>query len=139
MIEHTGFRIILLPISPTGALVGIDDLYDMRHRGIQSPIDVEGSFWDAVAIPQGSVDFDGRPGTFRLVTSTEAVVTTQTGLVLRLVRHTGVKSFPGCMQVRRTRRPTSEPHGRPSPATTHRRPPAPARPCLRVSGAVSCG
>jgi hypothetical protein len=96
VIEHTGFRITLLPISPRGAQVGVDYLYDMPHCGIQSPIDVDGSFWDAVDVAPDSVDFDGQPGTFRLETSSDAVFTTSTGLVLRLVRHTGTKAFPGC-------------------------------------------
>src|SRR2546426_9295769 len=59
--------ITLLPISPTGAVVGVDYAYDMPHCGINSPIDVDGSFWDAVGVPPTSVEFDGQPGKFRLV------------------------------------------------------------------------
>jgi hypothetical protein len=87
----------LLPISPTGAVVGTDYAYDMPHCGINSPIDVDGSFWDAVGVPPTSVDFDGQIGTFRLTSPTEATFTTSDGRVLRLVRRVGAKEFPGCM------------------------------------------
>ena len=89
--------VTLLPISPTGAVVGTDYAYDMPHCGINSPIDVDGSFWDAVGVPPTSVDFDGHPGTFRLTSATDATFTTSDGRVLRLVRRVGAKEFPGCM------------------------------------------
>jgi len=84
------------PISPRGAVVGVAYRYDMPHCGIRSPIDVDGSYWDAVGEPEGSVRFDGRTGVFRLVSATEATFTSDDGQLLRLVRHDGAKSFPGC-------------------------------------------
>jgi len=88
--------VTLLPISPTGAVVATDYAYDMPHCGINSPIDVDGSFWDAVGVPLDSVDFDGRPGTFRMVSSTEATFTAADGKILHLLRHSGAKEFRLC-------------------------------------------
>jgi hypothetical protein len=88
--------ITLLPISPTGAVVGNNYTYDMPHCGINSPIDVDGSFWDAVGVPLTSVDFDGQTGTFRLIAPTEATFTASDGKDLRLVRHSGAKEFRLC-------------------------------------------
>jgi hypothetical protein len=88
--------ITLLPISPTGAVVGIDYAYDMPHCGINSPIDVDGSFWDAVGVPPDSIDFDGRAGTFRLVSPMEATFTATDGQILHLVRRPGAKEFRLC-------------------------------------------
>jgi hypothetical protein len=69
----------------------------MPHCGINSPIDVDGSFWDAAGIEPASVDYDGQPGSFRLESPTEATFTASTGQVLRLVRHDDAKEFPICM------------------------------------------
>ena len=88
--------ITLLPISPTGATVGVAYGYDMPHCGINSPIDVDGSYWDAVGLAPDSADFDGLPGTFRLASHDTAAFTRSDGLVLRLVRHTGPKEFRIC-------------------------------------------
>jgi hypothetical protein len=86
----------LLPISPSGAVVGVAYGYDMPHCGILSPIDVEGTFWDAVGIAPDSVDFDGQAGTFRLLSHDQAEFTATDGRVLHLVRHQGAKAFRGC-------------------------------------------
>jgi hypothetical protein len=88
--------VTFLPNSPTGAVIGVVYAYDMPHCGINSPIDVDGSFWDAVGVPATSVDFDGQPGTFSLDAANEATFTTATGNVLRLVRHQGAKEFRIC-------------------------------------------
>jgi hypothetical protein len=88
--------ITLRPISPRGAIVGVPYGYDMPHCGIGSPIDVDGSFWDAVGIAPDSVDFDGQPGTFRLVSDNTASFTRADGQVLQLVRHEGPKEFRLC-------------------------------------------
>jgi hypothetical protein len=88
--------ITLLPISPTGATVGVAYGYDMPHCGINSPIDVDGSFWDAVGIPRDAVEFDGAQGSFRLLTGNTAQFTRSDGRVLQLVRHAGPKAFPYC-------------------------------------------
>jgi len=88
--------ITLLPISPAGAVVGVAYRYDMPHCGINGPIDVDGTFWDAVGVAPDSGDFDGQPGTFRLTSPTEATFTASDGKVLHLVRHTGAKAFRLC-------------------------------------------
>ncbi len=89
-------RLTLLPISPTGAVVGAEYGYEMPHCGINSPIDVDGSFWDPVNLPDDPVQFDGSRGTFRLDTPTTATFTDDNGAVLQLVRHVGPKEFGGC-------------------------------------------
>lgn len=89
-------RLTILPISPTGAVLGIEYGYEMPHCGINSPIDVDGSFWDPVTIPADPVQFDGSPGTFRLDTPTTATFTDANGAILWLVRHAGPKEFGGC-------------------------------------------
>lgn len=68
-----------------------------RRTAGSSPIDVDGSFWNAVGVPPDSVDFDGRPGTFRLISPAEATFTVSDGKILHLVRHSGAKAFRGCM------------------------------------------
>ena len=88
--------ITLLPISPTGAAVGIDYAYDMPHCGFTGPIDVDGSFWDAVGIAPNAVAFDGLEGTFRLASPMEATFTSSRGNVLHLVRRSGTKAFRIC-------------------------------------------
>jgi hypothetical protein len=89
-------QLTLLPISPTGAVVGTEYGYEMPHCGISSPIDVDGSFWDPVNVPADPVQFDGSRGTFRLDTPTTASFTDANEAVLRLVRHVGAKEFGGC-------------------------------------------
>ena len=88
--------ITLMPISPTGAAIGIPYAYDMPHCGINSPIDVDGSFWDAAGIPPDAVEFDGTQGSFRLLTRDTALFSRNDGRVLQLVRHVGPKAFPYC-------------------------------------------
>lgn len=89
-------HLTLLPISPTGAVVGTDYGYAMPHCGIHSPIDVDGSFWDPVNIPADPVQFDGSPGTFRLTAPNTATFTDTSGRVLHLVRHLGAKEYGYC-------------------------------------------
>ena len=89
-------RHTILPISPTGAVIGIAYMYEMPHCGISSPIDVDGSFWDHVNVPDDPVQFDGSPGMFRLDTPTTATFTDRTGAILKLVRHVGPKEFGFC-------------------------------------------
>ena len=89
-------HLTLLPISPTGAVIGTDYGYAMPHCGIGSPIDVDGTFWDPAILPADPVQFDGSPGTFRLTTLNTATFTDATGAVLHLVRHVGAKEFGYC-------------------------------------------
>lgn len=95
--RRNGF-VTLLPISPTGAVIGVEYGYEMPHCGIHSPIDVDGSFWDPVALPidMDPVQFDGSPGTFRLTSRDTAQFTDTVGRVLHLVRHSGPKEFGVC-------------------------------------------
>ena len=88
--------ITLMPISPTGALIGVPYGYDMPHCGILSPIDVDGTFWDAVGVLGDPVAFDGQQGTFRLSTTGTAVFARSDGLTLDLARHVGAKEFQLC-------------------------------------------
>ena len=58
--------ITLLPISLTGAAIGVDYYYEMPHCGVLSPVDVDGSFWDAVDTGSAPTMISGVPGSFRL-------------------------------------------------------------------------
>ena len=89
--------ITLMPISPTGAQIGVEYRYDMPHCGIGGAIDVDGSFWDAVGVGSPSVTFDGQAGTFRLDTATKGTFTATNGDVLQLMRHAGAKEFRYCV------------------------------------------
>ena len=96
VVARSANSITLLPISPKGAAIDVSYAYDMPHCGLGSPIDVDGSFWDAAVLPLDPVQFDGRPGGFRLTSPTEAVFRALDGSELRLVRHTGAKEFLLC-------------------------------------------
>lgn len=96
VVARTSNSITLLPISPTGAVIGTDYAYALPHCGIRSPIDVDGSFWDAVDLPPDPVQFDGLPGTFRLTSPNNATFTAPDGSVLHLARHGGAKQFGFC-------------------------------------------
>ena len=96
IVARTSDTITLLPLSPTGAAIGVGYYYETPHCGILSPIDVDGSFWDAVGTGSPSVIFDGLPGTFRLDSANEATFTTTSGEVLHLTRHFGAKEFHFC-------------------------------------------
>lgn len=89
-------HLTLLPISPTGAVVGTDYGYAMPHCGIGSPIDVDGTFWDPAILPADPVQFDGSVGKFRLTTLNTATFTDAMGAVLHLVRHLDAKEFGYC-------------------------------------------
>jgi hypothetical protein len=97
VIARTATSRTILPISPTGAEVGVGYAYDMPHCGLGSPIDIDGTFWDAADALPDPVSFDGLSGTFRLTTSTTATFTSVAGAVLHLVRHVGAKEFHHCM------------------------------------------
>jgi hypothetical protein len=96
VLDRKDGRLTLLPISPTGAVVGNAYGYRMPLCGIRSPIDVDGSFWDAVDIPAGSANFDQANGTFLLTSPTTATFTASHGPILQLVRHAGPKEFGLC-------------------------------------------
>lgn len=96
IVARTSDTITLLPISPTGAEIGVGYYYETPHCGILGPIDVDGSFWDAVGTGSPSVIFDGLAGTFRLASANEATFTASGGQVVHLTRHAGAKEFPFC-------------------------------------------
>jgi len=96
VVARTSSTVTLQPISPTGATVGVSYAYDMPHCGIGSPIDVDGSFWDARTIPADPVAFDGLSGTFELTSPNDATFTSSAGAVLELTRHVGPKEFLFC-------------------------------------------
>jgi hypothetical protein len=96
VVARDSASITLQPISPRGAVVGVPYRYDMPHCGIKSPIDVDGSFWDADGIEPDSVEFDGTSGSFRLTTPTTATFTRSDGALLELFRHDGAKRFSYC-------------------------------------------
>ena len=88
--------ITLLPISPRGAVIGVLYAYEMPHCGVGSPIDVDGSFWDAAGVLADPVAFDGQGGTFVLTAPDRATFTRSVGQALELVRHSGAKEFLLC-------------------------------------------
>ena len=96
VLGRTPDSITIAPVSPTGAAIGVDYLYDMPHCGIMSPIDVDGSFWDSVENLEDPVAFDGSSGVFRLIDRQTANYTKTSGEVLRLSRHEGSKTFQFC-------------------------------------------
>jgi hypothetical protein len=96
VVARSSNTVTLQPISPTGATVGVSYAYDMPHCGIGSPIDVDGSFWDPVAVPADPVAFDGLSGTVKLTAPNAATFTSSAGAVLQLTRHTGPKEFLFC-------------------------------------------
>jgi hypothetical protein len=96
VVGRTQSTLTLLPISPTGAQIGVAYTYEMPHCGINSPIDIDGSFWDAAQALPDPVAFDGVTGSFRLTSADAATFTSDSGAVLRLVRHMGAKEFGFC-------------------------------------------
>ncbi len=96
VVSRSDDSVTLRPVSPRGAAVGVSYAFDMPHCGIKSPIDVDGSFWDAVGVDPMSVEFDGRPGAIRLTSADIATFTSSDGRNLDLVRHVGVKTFHYC-------------------------------------------
>ena len=87
----------ITPISVRGAEPGHPYAFDMPHCGILSPIDIDGSFWDAVDVREDPVTFDGQIGTFVLVDNGHATFTTKDRLhKVSLVRHEGPKEFRLC-------------------------------------------
>jgi hypothetical protein len=88
--------ITLQPVSPRGAVIGVPYAYDMPHCGVGSPIDLDGSYWDAAGAQPDGVSFDGQPGTFVLTAPDLATFTRSDGQALKLVRHPGAKEFLLC-------------------------------------------
>lgn len=79
--------------------------FSLGHCGLASPVDIDGSFWNATegrredGAPM-NLDADpeainATPGVIALV-GDEARFRTQSGGVIRFERHAGAKEFPGC-------------------------------------------
>ena len=96
VVTHGPDSVTLRPSSAPGRTVGVAFDYEMPHCGINSPIDVDGSFWDALNVRLDLVEFDGAVGSFRLVSKANAAFTRSDGRILNLVRHDGPKEFRLC-------------------------------------------
>jgi hypothetical protein len=72
--------------------------FTLGHCGVFSPIDFDGSFWDAVGRVDLGADaaINSADGTLRLTSPTTAQFATPRGFRLDLVRHSGAKAFRGC-------------------------------------------
>jgi len=82
-------------VSARGLAVGVPVPFEMPHCGLRSPIDFDGSFWDAV--DPRSPDVGGRPATFTLRPGGFAVLRAASAGDLVLVRHAGDKAFEWCV------------------------------------------
>lgn len=102
-------------IGPTGGTIfqpssvqieeGVAYRFTLGHCGLLSPVDVDGSFWDAVdGVDAAGASLDlGSDGEMinataglLVVIDDEARFRTETGSVVRFERHIGEKEFPGC-------------------------------------------
>ena len=80
--------------------------FSLGHCGLHSPVDVDGSFWDAIDgvgptgqpldLESDSEMINATAGVI-VVIGDEARFRTETGSVIRFARHEGDKEFPGCM------------------------------------------
>jgi len=99
---------VRLPFGPSSPAIehGIPYIFNLGHCGLQSPVDVDGSYWD----PVDGVTPDGQPidlGTdTEMINATAGVIVviddearfrTASGSVIRFARHGGDKEFPACM------------------------------------------
>jgi hypothetical protein len=98
------------PESVESLLVGQPVDYTLGHCGLWSPVDLDGSLWQAVggvkadgsAIVEGDDEAIGElinatPGVFVLVEEDRAHFTTALGSILELVRAPGAVDYPLCM------------------------------------------
>lgn len=84
---------------------GVAYRFSLGHCGLASPIDVDGSFWNAVegvAAGGAAVDLGTDP---EMINATEGVLAvvgdemrfrTEGGTLVRFSRHAGAREFPGC-------------------------------------------
>ena len=101
-------ELALFPNGPFSAAVedGIPYTFNLGHCGLQSPVDVDRSFWD----PIDGVKPNGQPLDLgmdnEMINATAGVIVvigdearfrTASGSVVRLARHAGDKEFPACM------------------------------------------
>ena len=80
--------------------------FSLGHCGLQSPVDVDGSFWDAIdgVTPTGqpldlAADTEMINATTGVIVviADEARFRTESGSVVRFARHAGEKEVPACM------------------------------------------
>jgi hypothetical protein len=103
--EGPGGGIIFGPVSAP-IRDGVAYRFTLGHCGLQSPVDVDGSFWDAVdgvtrVGDRLDLDKDGE-----MINATSGVIVvigdelrfrTESGSVVRFSRHAGEKEFPICL------------------------------------------
>ena len=79
--------------------------FSLGHCGLQSPVDVDGSFWDAVDGTTPSGDELNLADDSEMINATGGVIVvigdemrfrSASGSVVRFVRHDGGKEFPQC-------------------------------------------
>jgi hypothetical protein len=79
--------------------------FSLGHCGLHSPVDVDGSFWNAVDGTDASgapLDLDTDSEMINatvgaiVISGDELRFRTETGSVVRFARHAGEKAFPGC-------------------------------------------
>ena len=93
------FTVAVSPTSVAGQLTGEPIPYALGHCGVNSGIDVDGSWWD----PVGFVDIDhgdsinAASGTFAPIDSNHATFTSDGGFSVTVVRRVGDKHLPMCM------------------------------------------
>jgi hypothetical protein len=85
---------------------GVAYTFNLGHCGLQSPVDVDGSYWDALdgTAPNGqALDLEAdveminaTPGVI-VVIGDELRLRTESGSLVRFARHDGDKEFPPCM------------------------------------------
>jgi hypothetical protein len=97
VLARTPTTITLLPVSPRGAALGVPYRYEMPHCGLLSPVDIDGSFWDAADPAHPTPHVDGTQGVFQLTTADLATYTADDGRSVELARHAGAKTFGFCM------------------------------------------
>lgn len=98
----------LFPNGPFSAAIGdgIPYAFNLGHCGLQSPVDVDRSFWDPIdgVTPTGQpLDLEtdnemiNATAGVIVVIDDEARFRTASGSVVRFARHSGDKEFPACM------------------------------------------
>ena len=84
---------------------GVSYRYVLGHCGLASPVDLDGSFWNAVdgtSSAGAPIDLETDPEMINATAGAVAVIgneaqfRTDSGGLVRFTRHDGVKEFPGC-------------------------------------------
>jgi len=96
------------PFGPSSAAIehGIPYTFNLGHCGLQSPVDVDGGFWDPIegVTPAGQpldlgtdAEMINATAGVIVVIDDEARFRTASGSVIRFARHEGDMEFPACM------------------------------------------